>query len=89
MCLLPLVSAGLSVSFTVTVSPSTGAGTPTGTVTFDDGSNVLGTGILSGGKYTFSFSFSNTGSPHTLTALYSGDTYFNSGLSSPFVLNVS
>ena len=37
---------GQSVTFTATVVKSSGAGTPTGTVTFQDGSATLGTGTL-------------------------------------------
>src|SRR5260370_9104528 len=34
------------VTFTASVTPSPGAGTPTGTVTFKDGATTLGTGVL-------------------------------------------
>src|SRR5262249_43809305 len=48
---------GESVSFTATVSASApGSGTPTGTVTFLDGTTVIGTGTLSSGIGTFSTS---------------------------------
>src|SRR5262249_38687888 len=40
---------GQTVTFTATVAPwLPGAGTPTGTVTFMDGSTILGTGTLNG-----------------------------------------
>ncbi|HZV06696.1 MAG TPA: Ig-like domain repeat protein [Gemmataceae bacterium] len=68
----PSVS-GQSVTFTATVSVvSPGAGTPSGTVTFEDGSTTLGTGTLSGGVATFTTSSLTVGS-HTITAVYSGD----------------
>lgn len=38
---------GQSVTFTATVAPQAGQGKPTGTVTFYDGSTVIGTGTLS------------------------------------------
>lgn len=42
----PAVS-GQTVTFTATVTPQSGTGKPTGTVTFYDGSTVIGTGTLS------------------------------------------
>lgn len=66
---------GQSVTFTATVTAS--AGTPTGTVTFKDGSTILASGVaLSGGMATFSTSSLSIGT-HTITAVYSGDGNFN------------
>jgi autotransporter-associated beta strand protein len=66
-----------SVTFTATVSVSApGAGTPTGTVTFLDGSNVIGTGVLStaAGVTTASFATSTLDiGTASITAVYSGD----------------
>jgi len=67
--------AGDSVTFTVTVSSSTG--TPSGTVTFMDGTAQLGTGTLSGGSATYSTSALTAGS-HSITGVYSGDNTFGS-----------
>src|SRR5262249_26933563 len=48
---------GQNVTFTATVSAAgSGSGTPTGSVTFMDGTTTLGTGTLSGGSTTFSTS---------------------------------
>src|SRR5256886_6365097 len=48
-------TCALPISFTASVtSPVTG--TPTGTVTFQDGASALGTGTLSGGTATFTTS---------------------------------
>ena len=67
---------GDQVTFTATVSPSSGSGTPSGTVTFLDGSNSLGTGTLdSSGHATFITSTLPAGS-HTITASYGGDNTF-------------
>lgn len=67
---------GQPVAFTVTVMPVTpGSGTPTGTVTFSDGTTVLGTSTLSGGTATFTTSVLTAGS-HSITATYTGDTNF-------------
>jgi sugar lactone lactonase YvrE len=60
---------GNSVTFTATVSPSTA----TGTVQFLDGGTVVSSGILSGGSAAFSTSSLALG-PHSMTAVYSGDT---------------
>lgn len=79
---------GDTVSVTVLVQPSTGTGTPTGTTTFSiDGvaqspislvnSRGTFTGVLGGGKHTF-------------TATYSGDTdYASSASSSSLVVDVA
>src|SRR5579871_6118266 len=65
-----------SVTFTATVS---GPGTPTGVVTFSDGSTSIGQGTLatSGGTTTASFTTSSLAiGNHTITASYSGDSNF-------------
>jgi hypothetical protein len=74
---------GQSVTFTATISAdSPGFGTPTGSVTFSDGSTILGTATLNGsGIATFSTSTLSVGS-HSITAVYSGDTDFTSSASS-------
>ena len=66
----PSVSSQL-VTFKATVS--SGAGTPTGTVTFYDGSTTLGTGTLSGGVATLSTNTLAVGL-HVITASYGGDS---------------
>jgi hypothetical protein len=53
-------------------------GTPTGTVTFQEGTTVLGAdATLSGGIATFTTSSLSVGS-HTITAFYNGDSNFTS-----------
>ncbi|MFE3866447.1 Ig-like domain-containing protein, partial [Streptomyces goshikiensis] len=59
---------------------SPGAGTPTGTVTFNDGGTTLGTGTLVSGVATFTVS-SLSVNPHTLTVAYGGDTNFDVSVS--------
>jgi hypothetical protein len=52
------------------------AGTPTGTVTFKEGTTVLGAdATLSGGSATFTTASLSVGS-HTITAVYNGDSNF-------------
>jgi hypothetical protein len=73
---------GQTVTFKATVSAvPPGSGTPTGNVTFKDGSTTLGSGTLSGGIATFATSALSAGS-HNITAVYGGDGSFN-GSTSP------
>src|SRR5438309_60963 len=65
-----------TVTFAAPVSPvARGAGTPTGTATFEDAATAIGTGTLSGGIATFSTTTLAVGS-HTITAVYGGDTTY-------------
>jgi hypothetical protein len=80
---------GQSVTFTATVAAvSPGAGTPTGTVTFLDGTTTLGTGTLSAGKATFSTSVLAVGS-HSISVSYAGDGNFNASTSAALIQTVS
>jgi len=73
---------GQSVTFTATVAAvAPGSGAPTGLVTFDDGTTVLGTGTLNGGVATFSTS-SLSVATHSITAVYGGDGNFTTSTSS-------
>jgi hypothetical protein len=74
--------AGGAVTFTATVSGS--GGIPTGTVTFLDGGNNLGSSALNNsGAATFSAAaLSAAGSPHSITAVYSGNSSFAGSVSS-------
>ena len=64
------------MTFTATVTPDArSTGTPTGTVTFEEGTTVLGTVPLDNGVATFSIATLAVGS-HTITAVYSGDADF-------------
>ena len=71
---------GASVTFTATVTAPAG-GAPTGTVTFNDGTTVLGTGTLNAsGVATFSTS-ALAGGVHPITAVYGGDSKFTGSTS--------
>jgi len=80
---------GQPVTFTATVTAkSPGAGTPTGTVTFKDGSSTLGTGTLdSSGQAMFTTSTLAVG-PHSITASYGGNANFSGSTSSPLTETV-
>ncbi len=71
---------GQTVTFTATVFPAAPIiGTPTGSVTFDDGfdgrTTVLGTVMLSDGTATFTIASLGVGS-QSITAVYGGDTNY-------------
>ena len=70
------INFGQSVTFTVTVAGGPGSsGTPSGSVTFKDGANTLGTAVLSGGSAAYTTSALSVGS-HSITAVYDGDITF-------------
>jgi hypothetical protein len=83
------VSAGTSVTLTATVAPAAGSGTPTGTVTFHNGSTTLGTGTLnSSGMATLATTALPIGS-NTITAAYSGDSSFAASTSAGTAITVT
>jgi hypothetical protein len=71
---------GQTVTFTATVAPLVGSGTPTGTVTFKDGATTLGSRTLAGGSATLTTSILAV-SAHSMTAVYSGDSAFGGSTS--------
>jgi hypothetical protein len=70
---------GQSITFTATITTSTGSAT--GTVTFKDGATTLGTGTLAGNSATFSTSALSVAT-HSITAVYAGDSNYNGSTSS-------
>ncbi len=86
------VSAGTSgpVTFNATVAPTSGTGTPTGTITFSDTSGQLGSPVtLDNGSATFSYNPSSlAGGTYSVTASYTGDAIFVPSHSAPQTLNV-
>jgi hypothetical protein len=84
----PLVF-GEKVTFTAKVSPAEeGDPTPTGTVSFREGTTVLGSAKLSKGIATFSSS-SLVAGKHTIIAAYGGDTHNAAGESLSLTQTVS
>lgn len=80
--------AGQSVTFTATVA-SSASGTPTGTVSFYDGSTLLGSGTLSSTDLaTFSTS-SLAASSHSITASYSGNSAFAASTSAALIEQIN
>jgi hypothetical protein len=68
-----MMAAGNPVTFTATVSSA--GGTPTGNVTFYDGTSALSTVSLSNGTATYTTS-SLTDGAHSISAVYSGNASF-------------
>ncbi len=80
---------GQPVTFTATVSASLpDRPEPTGSVTFMNGSNVLGTLPLISGTAMLTTSGLTAGT-HSITAAYSGDKNFNTHISAPLLQKVS
>ena len=86
-------SFGTSVTVTAEVMAIAPAAAPTGTVTFYDGSNLLGTATLNSsggvaGLATYATSTFPVGS-NSLTASYGGDVHYTSANSAAVVLTVT
>ena len=79
----PSASAGSSITFTATITSAVSTGTPSGTVTFVDGSTTLGTGTVSNGTATYTTTSLAVGT-HSITATYGGDALFLSSTSTAF-----
>ncbi len=80
---------GQSVTFTATVSATPPAtGTPTGAVTFYDGTTAIDTATLSNGSASYSTSALAVGG-HSITARFNGDTDFTGSTSTAFTQTVN
>ena len=78
---VPVGSVG-PIVMTATVTPVSGSGTPTGTVTYFNGSTQIGTATLSGGVGTFNYNPSSLAvGLYSITAVYSGDSNFSASTS--------
>jgi uncharacterized protein (TIGR03437 family) len=73
-------TAGQPVTFTAIVTAS-GSGSPSGSVTFKDGGSTLASSPLSNARAGFTTSTLSSG-PHSITAVYSGDSNFAGSTSS-------
>jgi Concanavalin A-like lectin/glucanases superfamily/Bacterial Ig-like domain (group 3)/MBG domain (YGX type) len=65
---------GQTVTFLATISATSGTGIPTGTVTFMDGTKILGTGTLLNGKANITTAALDRGN-HAISAVYKGDAH--------------
>jgi hypothetical protein len=77
----------LDNGITLTATINSGAGTPTGTVTFLDGSAALGMATLTGGTAMFTTATLAAGT-HTITVAYGGDQNFLGAISSPLTESI-
>ncbi len=83
------INIGDSETFTATVAATmSGRPAPTGSVSFYDGSTLLGTTTISGGSATISAGSLAIGA-HSITASYTGDANFNQNTSAATTVNVS
>jgi YVTN family beta-propeller protein/uncharacterized repeat protein (TIGR03803 family) len=86
---IPVGSVG-PIVMTATVTPLSGSGTPTGTVTYFNGSTQIGTATLSGGVGTFNYNPSSLAvGIYSITAVYSGDSMFSASTSAPQTLGIT
>jgi hypothetical protein len=82
---------GDNVTLTATVAPNGVLATPSGIVTFTDGSLTLGSASLTGSApftATFTTSLLSAGS-HSITATFGGDTIFDVSPSTPISVSVN
>ncbi|EME17888.1 beta strand repeat-containing protein, partial [Rhodococcus triatomae] len=75
---------GTAVDLTATVAPAEA----TGTVEFKDGATVLGSAPVNAGTATLNHTFTTDGA-HSITAVYSGDSGFNTSTSAASNVEVS
>jgi hypothetical protein len=86
------VVAGSSspVTLSATVAPASGSGTPTGTVTFFNGTTQLNQATLASGAATYSYNASSLAvGSYPITATYSGDTTYAGSTAAPVNLTVA
>jgi len=79
---------GQSVTFRATVSITSGSSTPAGTVTFKDGTAILGTATLASGVASYAIAALTLGT-HDITASYAGGTNYSASTSAVLVQTVS
>ena len=83
------ISIGDSAALTVTVAATmSGRPTPTGTVSFYDGTTLLGTGSVNAGTAMLSAGALAVGA-HSITAFYTGDANFNQNTSAATTVTVA
>ena len=82
------VNPGQSVTMTATVT-SAALGTPTGSVSFFDGTTLLNTALLTSGTAAYTTTALAPGAAHAITAMYSGDLDFTPSSASSATIVVS
>ena len=84
---LQVVPSSLFIGDSPTLTANISPAEATGTVTFFDGTSLIGSASVTGGAASFVDSLIASGS-HSLTAVYSGDTAYISNTSSPEIVTV-
>jgi hypothetical protein len=79
---------GQPVTFTATVTVTSGSGDPTGMVTFSDNGSPIGTATLAARVATLTTTALTVGS-HTITASYAGSTFYTASTSSGLAQTVN
>lgn len=69
------LASGQSVTFSASIAPQSGPGTPTGSATFLDGQTQIGTSTITAGSSSFTSAGLSAGT-HSITATYSGDATY-------------
>lgn len=80
-----------AITFTATVTPTEGSGIPTGTVSFMNGTTVIGSGTLaptSAGTYVATYSSKLAAGSYNTTAVYAGDSSYQGVTSSASAFTV-
>src|SRR3989441_948775 len=78
------------ITFTATVSPVPAVGTPTGSVSFFDGTTLLATAPLNAaGQASLVTRRLQTVGSHSITAVYNGDANFTGSTSPAFIVTVT
>lgn len=81
------VAAGANVVLTASVTAA--SGTPTGNISFFDGSANIGTAVLTNGVASLTLNTLSAGTTHSLTAIYAGTSSFATSTSAPVALVVN
>jgi hypothetical protein len=82
------IVSGQNVTFTAKVTPQSGTVSPSGSVTFLDGSAQIGSSALSGASASFSSTTLAVGT-HQITATYSGDSNYATSTSAALSIAVA
>ncbi len=83
------VNGGQSVIFTATASSFSGTGTPTGTISFQSGANLLPNSQMVLNNGTASFTTTLPAGSNQISAVYSGDSHFGANASAPVTVQVN
>jgi hypothetical protein len=81
--------SGTAIVLSATVTPASGGGVPTGTVSFKDGATALGTGALNGTGVAMYTANALSVGMHSITAAYGGDSGDTASTSSTVTVTIT